>query len=146
MIEIQKTDIFEKWFRKIKDGKTRHLINMYISRLSYGNFGDSKPGGKSMITKWDMADYIETAEDVITCLSTVMEEGEPSDVVNVIGAIARSKGMTELARQAGVSREALYTSLSEKGNPSFATVFNVLRAMGITLNVRQAKTAKFIIG
>ncbi|HQC44897.1 MAG: addiction module antidote protein [Myxococcota bacterium] len=99
-----------------------------------------------MITKWDMADYIETAEDVITCLSTVMEEGEPSDVVNVIGAIARSKGMTELARQAGVSREALYTSLSEKGNPSFATVFNVLRAMGITLNVRQAKTAKFIIG
>ena len=44
-----------------------------------------------MITKWDMADYIETAEDVITCLSTVMEEGEPSDVVNVIGAIARSK-------------------------------------------------------
>ncbi|HQL56669.1 MAG TPA: hypothetical protein PLN07_03565, partial [Myxococcota bacterium] len=65
MIEIQKTDIFEKWFRKIRDGKTRHLINMYISRLSYGNFGDSKPGGKFMITKWDMADYIETAEDVI---------------------------------------------------------------------------------
>ncbi|HHW96849.1 MAG: type II toxin-antitoxin system RelE/ParE family toxin [Myxococcota bacterium] len=48
MIEIQKTDIFEKWFRKIRDGKTRHLINMYISRLSYGNFGDSKPIGKGL--------------------------------------------------------------------------------------------------
>jgi putative addiction module killer protein len=48
MIEIQKTDIFEKWFRKIKDGKTRHLINIYISRLSQGNFGDSKPIGKGL--------------------------------------------------------------------------------------------------
>jgi len=55
------------------------------------------------VTKWDMADYIETAEDVIIYLSTALEEGEPSDVINVIGAIARSKGMTQLARQIGGS-------------------------------------------
>ena len=94
-----------------------------------------------MITEWDMADYIETAEDVLIYLSTALEEGEPADVINVIGAIARSKGMTQLAKQIGVSREALYNSLSEKGNPSFSTVFNILRSMGITLQARRTVTA-----
>ncbi len=94
-----------------------------------------------MITEWDMADNIETAEDVLIYLSTALEEGEPADVINVIGAIARSKGMTQLAKQIGVSREALYNSLSEKGNPSFSTVFNILRSMGITLQARRTVTA-----
>ena len=90
-----------------------------------------------MITKWDMADNIKTPEDVIIYLSTALEEGEPADVINVIGAIARSKGMTKLAQQVGVSREALYTSLSEKGNPSFITIFNLLRSMGIALQAQK---------
>ena len=94
-----------------------------------------------MITEWDMADNIETAEDVLIYLSTALEEGEPADVINVIGAIARSKGMTQLAKQIGVSREALYNSLSEKGNPSFSTVFNILRSMGITLQARRTVSA-----
>lgn len=89
------------------------------------------------VTKWDMADYIETPEDVIVYLSTALEEGEPADVINVIGAIARSKGMTKLAKEVGVSREALYTSLSEKGNPSFITIFNLLRSMGIALQAQK---------
>lgn len=89
------------------------------------------------ITDWDMADYIKTPEDVILYLSTALEEGEPVDVINVIGAIARSKGMTKLAKEVGVSREALYTSLSEKGNPSFITIFNLLRSMGIALQAQK---------
>ena len=89
------------------------------------------------VSDWDMADDIKNAEDVILYLSTVLEEGEPVDVINVIGAIARSKGMTKLAKEAGVTREALYNSLSEKGNPSFITVFNVLRAMGIVLKAQK---------
>ncbi|MGP1454774.1 MAG: addiction module antidote protein [Treponema sp.] len=94
-----------------------------------------------MITKWDMADNIKTPEDVIMYLSAALEEGEPADVINVIGAIARSKGMTKLAKEVGVSRESFYTSLSEKGNPSFSTVFNTLRSMGITLQARQTAIA-----
>lgn len=90
-----------------------------------------------MITKWDMADNIKTPEDVIMYLSTALKEGEPADVINVIGAIARSKGMTKLAKEVGVSREALYTSLSEKGNPSFITIFNLLRSMGIALQAQK---------
>ena len=89
------------------------------------------------VTDWDMADYIKTPEDVILYLSTALEEGEPVDVINVIGAIARSKGMTKLAKEVGVSREALYTSLSEKGNPSFITIFNLLRSMGIALQAQK---------
>ena len=90
-----------------------------------------------MITKWDMADNIKTPEDVIIYLSTALEEGDPADVINVIAAIARSKGMTKLAKEVGVSREALYTSLSEKGNPSFITIFNLLRSMGIALQAQK---------
>ena len=90
-----------------------------------------------MIMKWDMADNIKTPEDVIMYLSTALEEGEPADVINVIGAIARSKGMIKLAKEVGVSREALYTSLSEKGNPSFITIFNLLRSMGIALQAQK---------
>ena len=90
-----------------------------------------------MITKWDMSDNIKTPEDVIMYLSTALEEGEPADVINVIGAIARSKGMTKLAKEVGVSREALYTSLSEKDNPSFITIFNLLRSMGIALQAQK---------
>ena len=90
-----------------------------------------------MITKWDMADNIKTPEDVIIYLSTALEEGEPADVINVIGAIARSKGMTKLAKEVGVSREALYTALSEQGNPSFITIFNLLRSMGIALQAQK---------
>lgn len=89
------------------------------------------------VSKWDMADNIKSAEDVMIYLSTVLEMGEPADVINVIGAIARSKGMTKLAKEAGVSREALYTSLSENGNPSFITVLNILRSMGIVLKAEK---------
>lgn len=89
------------------------------------------------VSKWDMADNIKSAEDVMIYLSTVLEMGEPADVINVIGAIARSKGMTKLAKEVGVSREALYTSLSENGNPSFITVLNILRSMGIVLKAEK---------
>ena len=94
------------------------------------------------ITKWDMADNITTTEDITTYLSVALEEGEAADVINVIGAIARSKGMTKLAREAGVTREALYTSLSANGNPSFITVLNILRSLGIVLQAKKMPTAK----
>ncbi|MGI5106327.1 putative addiction module antidote protein [Treponema socranskii] len=94
------------------------------------------------ITKWDMADNITTTEDITTYLSAALEEGEAADVINVIGAIARSKGMTKLAREAGVTREALYTSLSANGNPSFITVLNILRSLGIVLQAQKMPTAK----
>ena len=89
-----------------------------------------------------MADNITTSEDITTYLSAALEEGEAVDVINVIGAIARSKGMTKLAREAGVTREALYTSLSANGNPSFITVLNILRSLGIVLQAQKIPAEK----
>lgn len=94
------------------------------------------------ITKWDMAENIITPEDVTAYLSAALEVGEATDVINVIGAIARAKGMTKLAREAGVTREALYTSLSPNGNPSFITVLNILRSMGIVLQAQKTPAEK----
>jgi len=94
------------------------------------------------ITKWDMAENIITPEDVTAYLSAALEAGEAADVINVIGAIARSKGMAKLAREAGVTREALYTSLSPNGNPSFITVLNILRSMGIVLQAQKISAEK----
>lgn len=87
------------------------------------------------ITKWDMADNIKTKEDVILYLETAFEEGDLQDIISVLGAVSRSQGMTQIAKETGVTRESLYRSLSENGNPSFATVMKVLKALGLSLRV-----------
>ncbi|HNX78104.1 MAG TPA: putative addiction module antidote protein [Candidatus Rifleibacterium sp.] len=92
------------------------------------------------LTKWDMADYIETEEDVLIYLQTAFEEGDTADIIAVLGAIARSKGMAELAKRTGVGRESLYKSLSKTGNPSFSTILKILKNIGLCLTVKP-KTA-----
>lgn len=68
-------------------------------------------------------------------LEAALEEGDPSLVVAVLGDIARSKGMTQIARETGLGRESLYKALSTEGNPEFATVFKVLKSLGLRLQV-----------
>ncbi len=85
--------------------------------------------------KWDTTDYLKTKRDVIGYLDAVLEDGDPELLKAALGDIARSKGMTEIARAAGVSRASLYKALSPKGNPEFATVARVLHALGLRLKV-----------
>lgn len=85
--------------------------------------------------KWDTAEYLKTKRDVIGYLDAVLEDGDPELMKVALGNIARSKGMTEIARAAGVSRASLYKALSPKGNPEFATVARVLHALGLRLKV-----------
>lgn len=85
--------------------------------------------------KWDTTDYLKTKRDVIGYLDAVLEDGDPELLKAALGDIARSKGMTEIARAAGVSRASLYKALSPKGNPQFATVARVLHALGLRLKV-----------
>ena len=68
-------------------------------------------------------------------MADVLEDGDPELLKAALGDIARSKGMTEIARAAGVSRASLYKALSPKGNPQFATVARVLHALGLRLKV-----------
>ncbi|MBD2554627.1 putative addiction module antidote protein [Limnothrix sp. FACHB-708] len=84
---------------------------------------------------WDAADHLETKEDIAAYLEAALEEGDPSLVVAALGDVARSKGMTQIARETGLGRESLYKALSIEGNPEFATVLKVLQVLGLRLHV-----------
>jgi probable addiction module antidote protein len=83
---------------------------------------------------WDAADYLETKEDMAAYLEAALEKGEPSLIVAALGDIARSKGMTQIARETGLGRESLYKALSADGNPEFVTVLKVVKALGLRLH------------
>lgn len=83
---------------------------------------------------WDVAEHLETAEDMAAYLEAALEEGDPSLVAAAMGDIARAKGITQIARETGLGRESLYKALSPEGNPEFATVLKVVRALGLRLH------------
>ena len=84
---------------------------------------------------WDSAAYLKTDEDIAHYLEAVFEDGDPSLVAAALGDIARAKGMAQIAKAAGLGRESLYKALSPEGNPEFATVLKVMRALGLKLKV-----------
>ena len=89
---------------------------------------------KTKTHPWDVAEHLETAEDMAAYLEAVLEEGDPALVAAAMGDIARAKGITQIARETGLGRESLYKALSPEGNPKFATVLKVVRALGLRLH------------
>jgi probable addiction module antidote protein len=87
---------------------------------------------------WNTEDHLETPEDIAAYLEAVFADGDPELVGHALGAVARSKGMTEIARRTGMGRQSLYKALSPKGRPEFATVLKVVRALGLRLTVTAA--------
>lgn len=87
------------------------------------------------LKEWDSAEILETKEDVAAYLEAAFEDGDPALIAYALGAIARSEGMTEVAKAAGLTRASLYKALSAEGNPEFATVIKVIRALGFKLTV-----------
>lgn len=87
-------------------------------------------------SRFDPADYLNTVEVSAAYLEAVIDEGDddPAVITQALGAIARSRNLSEIARQTGMSREGLYKALSAKGNPSFATVVKVSRALGLRVH------------
>ena len=88
-------------------------------------------------TRWDVTEHLQTKEDVCLYLEAAMDEdaGNGSLVRAALNDIARSRNMTHLAQEAGLTREGLYKSLSENGNPSFTTVLRITRALGMKLRI-----------
>lgn len=84
---------------------------------------------------WDAAKHLETRADIAAYLEAALEDGDPALVAAALGDIARAKGMSAVARQAGLGRESLYKALSPEGNPEFSTVLKVMTALGIRLRV-----------
>lgn len=87
-------------------------------------------------SRYDTADYLKTEEDMALYLDACIAEdpGDGSLIRTALGSIARAKGMSQLARDTGISREGLYRALSAEGNPEFSTVMKVIRALGIKLH------------
>lgn len=87
---------------------------------------------------WKTEDHLETPEDIAAYLEAVFEDGSPDLIGHALGAVARSKGMTEIASRTGLGRQSLYKALSPEGRPEFATVLKVVRALGLKLTVTAA--------
>jgi probable addiction module antidote protein len=85
--------------------------------------------------RWDAAATLQTRDDIAAYLDAVLEDGDPDLLKAALGDIARAKGMTEIARAAGLGRANLYKALSPDGNPEFTTVAKVLRALGFRLTI-----------
>ena len=88
--------------------------------------------------KWDVVKHLKTSKDDVRYLDACLAEGDPSLVVAALGDIARARGMSQVARDTDMSRESLYRSLSGEGNPEFATVMKVIKALGIRLHTSAA--------
>lgn len=84
---------------------------------------------------WDPAEHLDTREDIAAYLEAALEDGDPSLVIAALGDIARSKGINQIAHEIGLERENLDRFLSTEGNPEFATVLKVFRALGLRLQV-----------
>lgn len=89
---------------------------------------------KTRTRPWDAAEHLETTEDMAAYLEAALEVGDPALIAAAIGDIARAKGITQIARETGLGRESLYKALSAEGNPEFATVLKVVRALGLRLH------------
>ena len=88
-------------------------------------------------TLWDPAKYITDKETVIAYIEAALEENDTKLLFTIISDIARSEGMTKIARELGVSREGLYRSLAPSGNPSFDTVLKLIDILGMRIRLEQ---------
>lgn len=84
-------------------------------------------------TKWDVAEFLDSEEAIFTYIEAAFEEGDPAGIKQALGNVARARGMTSIAREAGVTREALYKALSEDGDPRLSTLIGVMKALGVKL-------------
>ncbi|HZG31268.1 probable addiction module antidote protein [Ensifer adhaerens] len=91
---------------------------------------------------FDASEYMESEDAQAEYLSIVMEDGDLEEIKHALGIIARARGMTAIARDAGVTREALYKALSDKGDPKFSTLLGVVKALGLKFELKKIEAAE----
>jgi probable addiction module antidote protein len=107
---------------------------------------------KTMTTRYDVAEHLRTPEEMAAYLEACLEEanGDAACFAKALGDIARAKGMSQVARDAGLSRESLYKALSGGRSPAFETILKVMKALGIRLHAEavkvNSKTAQHVAG
>ena len=97
---------------------------------------------KTKTTPFDVAEHLRTPEEMAAYLEACIEEadGDAAFIAKALGDIARAKGMTQVARDAGLSRESLYKALSGERSPDFKTILKVISALGLKLHAEVAKS------
>ena len=95
---------------------------------------------KTITTHYDIAEHLRTPEEMAAYLEACLEEagGDAAFIAKALGDIARAKGMTQVARDAGLSRESLYKALSGERSPDFDTILKVVGALGLKLHAKAA--------
>lgn len=88
------------------------------------------------VTKWDAAEHLDSDEAVAAFLAEAMEIGDQKFIVQALNTVARARGMTQIASDAGIERQALYKSLGAQGNPTLATLLGIIKSLGLNLSVR----------
>ncbi len=90
------------------------------------------------LSKFDIVDYLDSDEAIAAYISAVLEEKDPDLLVAALGDIARARGMAKVAQDAGLNRESLYKALRPGAKPRFETVFRIMNAMNIKMQVSAA--------
>ena len=91
------------------------------------------------IFDYDPADYLDSPEAIEVFLSEAFDTGDSAYIAKAIGVAARAKGMADIAQKTGLSREQLYRSFSDKGNPTLKTILAVIQAMGLNVTLSHAR-------
>ena len=86
-------------------------------------------------TKWDTSEFLDSEEAIVAYIEAAFEDGDPAAITHALGNVARARGMTAIAKEAGVTRRALYKALSEDGDPRLSTLLGVVKALGVRLSV-----------
>jgi probable addiction module antidote protein len=86
-------------------------------------------------TRWDASEFLDSDESIAAYLNAAFEDGDPGFIAASIGNVAKAKGMSQIARETGLSRENLYRALSEHGNPELSTMTKVMQALGMRIQI-----------
>lgn len=92
-------------------------------------------------TKWDGTEYLDTPEAIAAYLEAAFEDGDPKVITHAIGNIARAKGISQIAKESGVTRAGLYKALSAEGDPRLTTLLGVLKSLGLAVSVHPMELA-----
>lgn len=94
------------------------------------------------VTRYDVAEYLRTPKDMSAYLEAALEEApdDPAFIAKILGDIARAKGMAQIAKESGLSRESLYKALSGDRSPDFDTILKVVKALGLELHFAAARS------
>ena len=90
------------------------------------------------LTPFDPAEWLTSDQAVADFMAAAFETDDPAYIAHALGVVARAKGMTQIARQTGLSREQLYRSFSAEGNPTLRTTLAVMKALGVELSAKPA--------